>query len=203
MRTSRRSVVLLVGIAAMVILAATIAIVATGSPNSDELRGVSEDDGGIPVDFSRPFANGTQVDSVAAAKAYLPFSPAESSVAGRPVAVWLKSLETPPAEQAIASVFDTPPYGDFEIVQDQTDMTSAQLKEIADGCDPAQGCQGEWKMVTLSDGTDALYIGGPTAHSVMWVTKGGRFNIVGHAESMPEEGLMKIANDVQSHATGP
>lgn len=203
MRTSRRSVVLLVGIAAMVILASTIAIVATGSPKSDEPRGASEDDGGIPVDFSRPFANGTQVDSVAAAKAYLPFSPAESSVAGRPVAVWLKTLETPPAEQAIGLVFDTAPYGDFEIVQDQTDMTSAQLKEIADGCDPAQGCQGEWTMVTLSDGTDALYIGGPTAHSVMWVTKGRRFNIVGHAESMPEEGLMKIANDVQSHPTGP
>jgi hypothetical protein len=148
---------------------------------------------GLPPNFDRPFVDGLRLPNIEAARQRLPFAPVFPSAAGQVVGVDIHADLTDEADQALGIVIQSPRYGRYMVIEDMTRATQQQLEGLAD-CKPDDGCQGTWQVVALASGIRALYIGGPTVHSIIWLRNGHRFNILGPAETFSRSNVFDVAN---------
>ena len=152
---------------------------------------------GPPFSVDDPLVNGIPTTEGEAAS-HLAFDPVVPEALGEPLRLVMTTPDvagTRKEDLAFAVVYDHPDYGRFYIVQAVPQTTQAELESLA-GCDPSQGCEGEWSLVTIRSGVTALLIEGPVANSVIWLEDGVRFDVVGPAETFSAEEVLEVANRV-------
>jgi len=147
------------------------------------------------VSWSRPFIDGVAVPSLAAAAAQLPFRPSLATAIGAPVSIFVHGdVGGRQAEQALGLVFDSPSTGRFLVIEEPTQSTEAELEQAAATCDPANGCEGVWRMVDLADGTPALEIAGAVSTGFIWIRSGVRYDVFGPAATFTPAKAREIAD---------
>lgn len=153
------------------------------------------------VNWNRPFIDGINSPSVAAAESALPFKPALPAAAGTPVAVYIHGdIGAHPEQQALGLVFDSSSSGQFIVTEEPTKSSTAELQQLAATCDPNNGCQGSWTMVTLSDGTPALQIAADVSTGLIWIHNGVRYDVYGPATTFNSAQATQLANAFESSA---
>lgn len=159
------------------------------------------DKGGPPVNWDRPFIDGVSIPSLSAASNQLPFEAALPATVGTPAAVVVHGdIGTHTELQALGLVFNTPSAGRFIVTEEPTKSSTAELLQLAASCDPADGCEGSWTMVTLSDGTPALEIAADISTGLIWVKNGVRYDVYGPTATFDSARATQLANAFEAVA---
>jgi hypothetical protein len=183
----------------MLLGAAVLVAVCAGFEQHSESR--SEAALGEPrepaMDFSAPLAGaGLQVASGQAAD-LLPFTPVDVSVLGTPKATFVTNPQASrPSDRVVAWTFNTSKYGTFDVVEEVSQTTQAELESLA-GCDPSTGCEGSWAVDPLASGTNALLIQGSGSTALIWLHNGMRFTVMGPPGVFTPGSAEEIANGLQ------
>jgi hypothetical protein len=148
------------------------------------------------LDWSQIFADGEKLPDIATAASRLPFRPVAPAAIGRLRAIFVHRGVKSRARQALGLVIDHPAYGRFLLSEEPTTMTAAQLATIAARCDPAHGCEGTWRMVSLPNGTPALLVAGPASTGLLWLRKSVRFDVYGPPDTFTVASATDVANTI-------
>jgi len=121
--------------------------------------------GGAPaIDWNQPVPDGVELSSLQEAVPLLSFVPATSPQLGLPTDVIVSPSVVPIEHRFVVMRFDHPELGVF-LVQQQplarpADDAQASLEALAGPC-AADGCAGDWSLVALENGREALLVTGP------------------------------------------
>lgn len=153
-------------------------------------------------DWDDPLVNGVEVSTVDETLSLLQFEPRVPSELGDPA----RLLITDPTSAEVvfrdfAAVFDHPSYGRFWLIERVAELTQDELRSWSN-CDPAAGCEGVWTLVDIGPGTEGILIEGPVATSVVWLSTGVRYDVVGPAQTLTGEAALEIAGLVVSSDGG-
>jgi hypothetical protein len=149
----------------------------------------------IPLDFSGdpPIVGLSAVGSVAEAAKELPFQPVAPAALGKPSAM-LASPQT----DAFALVYDDPSYGRYWI--EETYLPAAREEEFDKlaKCDPVQspGCNPEWEIAVLSDGSHALTISSPPSTVAIFLQGLVRFDVLGPPDTFKLDMALSVSEDI-------
>ncbi len=103
-------------------------------------------------------------------------------------------VDSPSANHAgttVAFVYQHPAYGRFLLIERTSSTTQADLEALA-GCNHAAGCEGEWTLVKLKNGTNGLLItGGPTT-GIMWLSNGVLLDVFGPIDTFTVPDAMAV-----------
>jgi hypothetical protein len=153
---------------------------------------------GPPVNIDRPFVDGVAID-VGNAGPTVGFSAVLPRHSGNLIAGYVHASGTSREDQAIGLVYDNGT-SRFDVIEDKTKMTQADLASLA-GCDHSTGCVGDWTLVRLQDGTQALEISGPQTNGLIWLHGEHRFDVFGPAASFSVDAAVSASNDVENAIT--
>lgn len=152
-----------------------------------------------PVDIDTPLVQGVSIPSVDEANSDAAFSVTAPNVEGTPVDILVSNPHyVARSDRAIAMVFHNAPHGTFDVVEEVSRASQADLASLAATCNPAKGCEGSWTMVTLNNGTPALLIQGPpgTTTGVIWIKGSVYFDVYGLAGSFSAQDSLAVANEM-------
>ena len=186
--------------AALLLGAAAVVAISTGLGLRDQARSqpVPAGQPGAPtMDFLAPLAGaGVQIASDQAAQ-LLTFVPVDVAALGTPQATFVTNpdLSSPPG-RVVAWTFDDPKYGTFDVVEEISQTTQAELESLA-RCDPSTGCQGSWTLVQLPTGPNGLLIQGSGSTAFIWLDHGMRFTVMGPPGIFAPASAEEIASTLQ------
>ena len=103
-------------------------------------------------------------------------------------------------QQALGLVFDSPSTGRFLVIEEPTKSTEAELEQVAATCDPANGCEGVWRMVDLADRTPALEIAGDVSTGFIWIKSGVRYDVFAPTATFTPAKAREIADAFEAAA---
>ena len=144
-------------------------------------------------DWSKPLLPNTErVPSIAAAATRLPFKPRASSAIVAESKIF--AMAGPPRKfPGLDLVVDDPHYGRFQVMEQGSDITQAQLEAVG-RCDPSEGCDDGWDLVTIRGGIRALLDSGPVTTTIEWLDRGIRFTVEGPSDTLSGDEATAIAN---------
>jgi hypothetical protein len=147
---------------------------------------------GPNADFDHPFADGTAVSDLSTAASRLSFKPVLPTSVGSPLRIEIHADATP-AQQAVGLSFNSK-LGHFIVTENPSTMSQTELEALATSCDPAAGCEGTWKVISLDDGTHALAIDSSKSVGVMWLRNGVQYDVYGDPSTFTPSVAQTIAN---------
>jgi len=188
---------------AVALLAAGVVLSTTAFRNSAlPSPGWTLDTTSAPVDDrpaydwnASPIQGGLSVASVTDAQTKLPFAPALPTNAAAPSKIYVTSPSaTPSTEQGFAAVVDDPKYGIFQVFEQQSPMTEAQLEAWAVNCNT---CTLQ-KVVTV--GSQHFLIMASPGHglSISWLTGVDLHTIMGPEQTFTEANALALASNTAS-----
>ena len=149
-----------------------------------------------PYDWSAPpMQGGISVASLADAQAKLPFTPAFPTDAAAPSSIYVTSpTETVSSEQGFAAVVHDPTYGLFQVFEQQSPMTEAQLEAWAVECNT---CTVQ-KVATV--GSQHYLILASPGHglAISWLTGSDLHTIMGPEQTFTEADALDLATNTSS-----
>ena len=138
-----------------------------------------------------------EVSSIPEAATKLPFVPIASLTLGDPISIFVSDPAAVPVEdRAISLTYQHPSYGRFVLGEQLSQTTQQELEALADGCDPSQGCEGTWTIVTIRETTKALLVAGPGSTFMSWLVGPIRINLLGPPDTFDTSEAMAVANSV-------
>lgn len=159
-------------------------------PSSTSTTATTEAGGKPPINWDNPI-RGTDVATTAEAAAHVSFTPLVPKGLGNPVRIQVDSPSADHAGMTAAFVYQHPAYGRFFLIERKSSTTQADLEALA-GCNHAAGCEGEWTLVKLKNGTNGLLItGGPTT-GIMWLSNGVLLDVFGPIDTFTVPDAMAV-----------
>jgi hypothetical protein len=143
---------------------------------------------------------GLDVATVAEASSAVRFQPVRPSDIGAPERIVVSPSDDGSLASVMAMRFTTEEYGMFWLIQEESQTTQEELEGLASACDPSNGCEGNWTLIVLADGTTALAIDGPASTSLMWLEGGVRLDLTGPPTTFTVAQAQAIADSLTTSA---
>ena len=144
---------------------------------------------GPPINWDKPLVGATEVTSFSDAARHLNFKAIAPRLALSPLKIMVSDGE------AVAWVYQDPTMGRFILIENRTQFTQAQLEALA-GCDHQTGCEGQWTLTKIRNGTTALLIAGNRTTGVMWLRSGVTFDVYGPSDSFTVDMATNVADRI-------
>lgn len=184
----------------LVIVTATLALVVVVATQpidgSSEVTASERSHAGRDLpDWNYALTSPVVVSNSAEAAAYLSFRPIIPNTTGSLVRVTVSNAHRDHAGKVVAWVYRDPNADPYLVIESISQWNQARLESLA-GCNHKTGCEGEWTMVGIRNGTRALRItGGPTT-VLIWLEGGVTFELIGPRMTLSVPEAMAIANQV-------
>jgi hypothetical protein len=156
-----------------------LSVPATQSPTTE----------GPPINWDKPLGGATEVTSVPDAATHLNFAPIAPRLALRPLKIMVSGGE------AVAWVYQDAAMGRFILIESKSSFTQGQLEALA-VCDHQAGCEGQWTLAKIRNGTTALLIVGGRTTGLMWLHSGVTFDVDGPSASFTVDMAKSVANGI-------
>jgi hypothetical protein len=173
----------------------------SGAPETVPATQMTGDGDAPTLDFKRPppIADLVTVSDASEASKSLTFMPIVPSTPASPDEVDVSKLV-----DTLALVYHGPPFGTFWLEEAATSDGSPDEIDRLTACDPSvtPGCNPEWKLAVLADGTHAATISSPPSTVVMFFHGGVRFDIVGPPDTFSLTDALAVANAVVAASKG-
>lgn len=159
-------------------------------PSTTSTTAATEAGGKPPINWDNPII-GTDVATTTEAAAHVSFTPFVPKGLGNPVRIQVDSPSADHGGMTVAFVYQHPAYGRFFLIERKSSTTQADLEALA-GCNHDAGCEGEWTLVKLKNGTNGLLItGGPTT-GIMWLSNGVLLDVFGPIDTFTVPDAMAV-----------
>lgn len=146
----------------------------------------------VTPNWDEPLVGGTEVEGTREAAKLLRFPPVIAEDLGSPLRILVDERRNR-LGKTMALVYDHPSHGLFNVLQGTSPMTQVDLESLAERCDPAFECSGDWEKVALAPGVVGVQIQGQVANSVIWKVGHIRFDVLGPAETFAPDASMEVA----------
>jgi hypothetical protein len=153
---------------------------------------------GLPIDWSNPYPQASNVPDIESALSRIRFVPAVAPSLGSPAKILLtEGAEL--GEENLVLVYRDPSYGRY-LVEESISQTDQDGLESSLKCDPSQGCQGSSFIVTLSDGRRAVVLTGEGSNGILWLAHGGTvlMDVYGPPDTFTAAAATAIANQLEA-----
>ena len=173
----------------------------SGAPETVPATQMTGDGDAPTLDFKRPppIADLVAVADVQEASKSLTFVPVVPSTPASPDEVDVSELV-----DTLALVYHGLPFGTFWLEEAVTSDGSPDEIDRLTACDPSvtPGCNPEWKLAVLADGTHAATISSPPSTVVIFFHGGLRFDIVGPPDTFSLTDALVVANAAVAASKG-